>query len=366
MFALLKLAYKKFQVELLTLLNKNSDNTTQKTLQLKLFYMFFEYLLPVLHDYSIVVRMNNYELLSTYQKHLFFICLHYKCHLYSHALLLNLVRNSHYLLTGHPFGELLRNHCSSLNEEDGEISLSCLTRSSQTSPLKESLENMSKNYVRVGMMQNLGKEFASEFGMVQKKKYHYYVSELTDAPKINTLVEHFRGVLKAIEDGTWLHYKPVKDRKVLIQEPSVCTKIDPAAVIDIHDFEEKLADRVQKSNSRMPKNQGRRRRSSLQPSEGVADSDDDDDDDDDDDQQNLWDPLSSEEDEVDDHTPNPDHKDLYVIKILSVKMRGVMEFFTTKLAHRLTGEEKILDLQDWEIYDLDGDEEMALFHRNFM
>ena len=219
---------------------------------------------------------------------------------------------------------------------------------------------MSRNYVRVGVMQNLGHEFASEFNIVQKKKYHYVVSEEKDKDKVTSLVKHFMGVLSAIDEGSWLHYNPTKDRKVLFQTPSVCSHIDGPSVIHIHDFESILADRVKKSNGRMAKGTiptQRRRKSSI--SDEVIDTDSDDD-------QELWQPNSQEDEDEAEGVPNPELANLYVIKIISVKMKGYVEVYSTLVGNRLSGDEKTIDLQDWEISTMGGDEEMDNFQKDFM
>ena len=164
---------------------------------------------------------------------LVFACL--QCNQYTIANVYNL-----HVLTYHqqerrllPFADLVANDVGLFSEEAGEIAFSLLSRSTLGDSVEDKHKHLSNNFCAIGAMKDLNLSAMVAEDEDESPSYSRAFIE-NDDPEVIALQEHFRGVLRALEDSSFSSYPSVAFLKKnyrfsapLTQEPSKTLVLNP-------------------------------------------------------------------------------------------------------------------------------------------
>ena len=164
---------------------------------------------------------------------LVFACL--QCNQYTIANVYNL-----HVLTYHqqerrllPFADLVANDVGLFSEEAGEIAFSLLSRSTLGDSVEDKHKHLSNNFCAIGAMKDLNLSAMAAEDEDESPSYSRAFIE-NDDPEVIALQEHFRGVLRALEDSSFSSYPSVAFLKKnhrfsapLTQEPSKTLVLNP-------------------------------------------------------------------------------------------------------------------------------------------
>ena len=134
-----------------------------------------------------------------------------------------------------PFADLVANDVGLFSEEAGEIAFSLLARCTLGDSVENKLKHLNDNFSAIGAMKDLNLPRIAEQEEAGDSPYSRAFIK-NDDPEVTALQEHFRGVLRALEDSSFSSYPSVAYLKrnhrfhaPLTQEPSKCLVLNPRA-----------------------------------------------------------------------------------------------------------------------------------------
>ena len=158
-----------------------------------------------MHDYLVHVKrdMGAHVLKHLRRMTLVFACL--RCDQYTVANIQNL-----HVLTYHrneqrlPFASLLRNDVGLFSEEAGEVVFSLLARSTLGDSVEDKHKFVTDCFCSLGAMRSMQLEHATTESKSKDDSARTRI--LQHDPEVIALQEHFLGVLRALEDGSFSYY----------------------------------------------------------------------------------------------------------------------------------------------------------------
>ena len=134
---------------------------------------------------------------------LVFACL--RCDQYTVANVQNLhVLSYHRKEQRLPFAALLRNDVGLFSEEAGEVAFSLLARSTLGDSVEDKHKFMTDCFCSLGAMRSMQIEYATTDSKPRDDSCRTRI--LQNDPEVLALQEHFLGVLRALEDGSFSYY----------------------------------------------------------------------------------------------------------------------------------------------------------------